>query len=184
MKYAEDIADPRVIKALSHPLRVQILGMLDGTVRSPKEIASELSEPLGNVSYHVRTLADLGLIELVKKVPRRGAIEHYYRAPERHVITDDEWVQLPRSVRRTVAGSLLAQISTDVGDGAAKGAFDADDAHLSRTVVHVDEAGRRKLADELAKFLDRAMKIGEASKNGNEELVDMNLVFMLFERGR
>ena len=48
--------------------------------------ADKLAEPLGNVSYHVRTLADLGLIELVRKVPRRGAIEHYYRAPERHVL--------------------------------------------------------------------------------------------------
>src|SRR4051812_14868171 len=85
MKHAEDIADPRVIKALSHPLRVQILGLLDGEVRSPKELADELNEPLGNVSYHVRTLADLGLIELVKKVPRRGAIEHYYKAPGRHM---------------------------------------------------------------------------------------------------
>jgi DNA-binding transcriptional ArsR family regulator len=82
MTHGEDIADPHVIKALSHPLRIKILALLEGNVSSPKELADELEEPLGNVSYHVRTLADLGLIELVKKVPRRGAIEHYYRACE------------------------------------------------------------------------------------------------------
>jgi len=35
------------------------------------------------VSYHVRTLAQLELIKLVKKTPRRGAIEHHYEAVER-----------------------------------------------------------------------------------------------------
>jgi DNA-binding transcriptional ArsR family regulator len=102
MKYRGDIADARVIKALSHPLRMRILGLLDGEVHSPKELADELDEPLGNVSYHVRTLADMGLIELVKKVPRRGAIEHYYRAPERNVVSDEEWMRTPQPLRSLV----------------------------------------------------------------------------------
>jgi hypothetical protein len=33
-------------------------------------------EPLGNVSYHVRQLEKVGLIELVAIKPRRGALEH------------------------------------------------------------------------------------------------------------
>jgi hypothetical protein len=32
------------------------------------------------VSYHVRILARLGLIELVRTTPRRGAVEHHYRS--------------------------------------------------------------------------------------------------------
>jgi DNA-binding transcriptional ArsR family regulator len=74
--------DPRVVKALSHPLRVRILSILGARVASPTQLAEETGEPLGNVSYHVRTLAGLGLIELVSTVPRRGVLEHRYRAVE------------------------------------------------------------------------------------------------------
>jgi predicted transcriptional regulator len=56
---------------------------LDAGEASPKELAGQLGEKLGNVSYHVRILARLGLIELVRETPRRGAVEHHYRATPR-----------------------------------------------------------------------------------------------------
>jgi hypothetical protein len=34
---------------------------------------------LGTLAYHFRHLRDLGLIELSRTVPRRGAVEHRYR---------------------------------------------------------------------------------------------------------
>ena len=68
-----------LMKALSHPLRRKILGRASQPF-SPKQLARELGEPIGNVSYHVRILAEAGLIELVKTEPRRGAVEHFYRA--------------------------------------------------------------------------------------------------------
>jgi DNA-binding transcriptional ArsR family regulator len=64
-------------------LRARILSLLDAGEASPKELASTLSEKLGNVSYHVRILARLGLIELVRETPRRGAVEHHYRSVPR-----------------------------------------------------------------------------------------------------
>jgi DNA-binding transcriptional ArsR family regulator len=69
--------DP-VMTALSHPLRLKILTRASERV-SPKQLADELREPIGNVSYHVRTLAEAGLLELVATEPRRGAVEHFYR---------------------------------------------------------------------------------------------------------
>ena len=67
-------------KAVGHPLRARILEALAGEPRSPNELAVEFGEPLGNVSYHVTVLRDLGMVELVDTAPRRGAVEHYYRA--------------------------------------------------------------------------------------------------------
>ena len=80
MRSITAINEPRVAKALSHPLRAQILGILEERRASPRELSEELGAPLGNVSYHVRALLHLKLIKLVKKTPRRGAIEHHYRA--------------------------------------------------------------------------------------------------------
>ena len=67
-----------VVKALAHPLRVEILQLLDEGRSSPIELSRRLNAPLGVVSYHVRVLSDLGLIRLVKRTARRGAIEHHY----------------------------------------------------------------------------------------------------------
>jgi DNA-binding transcriptional ArsR family regulator len=65
----------------AHPLRLRIfLSLLDGGEASPSELARTVDARLPNVSYHVRTLADLGLIECVREEPRRGATEHYYVA--------------------------------------------------------------------------------------------------------
>ncbi len=67
-------------KAVAHPLRARILETLAGEARSPNELAAEFNEPLGNVSYHVVVLRDLGMVELVATAQRRGAVEHFYRA--------------------------------------------------------------------------------------------------------
>lgn len=67
-------------RARAHPLRVRILELLAaGEVRSPNEIAISTGEPLGNVSYHVKRLVCLGMVELESTAPRRGAVEHFYR---------------------------------------------------------------------------------------------------------
>lgn len=73
--------DRRLLAALSHPLRVRILDHLQAHERaSPAELSAAFGIPLGNVSYHVRRLHALGLLALVKRTQRRGAIEHHYSA--------------------------------------------------------------------------------------------------------
>ena len=51
---------------------------MDSDAASPTKLASRLGVPLGTMSYHVRCLAGLGLLELVGSRPRRGALEHVY----------------------------------------------------------------------------------------------------------
>lgn len=71
-----------VLKAAGgHPLRWQILTemrKLAPQQLSPNGLRETLDQPLGNVSYHVRILAQHGLIECVRMEQRRGALEHYY----------------------------------------------------------------------------------------------------------
>jgi len=72
--------DPRLAKALSSEVRALALELLAAGAWSPKEIAVELGLDVRGVAYHVRVLKKLGCIELVETRPRRGAIEHVYRA--------------------------------------------------------------------------------------------------------
>src|SRR5262245_50870939 len=114
MSASETIIDPRLAKAAAHPLRMRILTILNQRVASPVEIARALDEPLANVSYHVKMLESLDCIELVSTTPRRGAVEHHYRALERAMLTADDMNGVPLTVRRGIADGLLTQIVKDV----------------------------------------------------------------------
>jgi DNA-binding transcriptional ArsR family regulator len=72
--------DNDLLVALRHPLRREILReMATEDAISPREIASALDQPLSNVSYHVRVLADCSAIALVDTKPVRGSMQHFYR---------------------------------------------------------------------------------------------------------
>ncbi|MBN1608674.1 MAG: helix-turn-helix transcriptional regulator [Polyangiaceae bacterium] len=66
--------------AVSHPLRAALLTKLAEDTWSPVGLSRELDEPIGSCSHHVSVLNELGLLELVDVAPRRGAVEHFYRA--------------------------------------------------------------------------------------------------------
>jgi DNA-binding transcriptional ArsR family regulator len=71
-------------RVLSHKMRVDILTMLvdAGQPMSPTELSHSLGVALNNLSYHVRVLADNGLLVLVNTRPRRGTLEHFYSPAE------------------------------------------------------------------------------------------------------
>lgn len=73
--------DDQLLVALRHPLRRRILRKMIATGRiSPRQLATELKEPLSNVSYHVRVLAEVEAATAVGQKPVRGAVEHFYSA--------------------------------------------------------------------------------------------------------
>jgi DNA-binding transcriptional ArsR family regulator len=176
--------DSRLAKALAHPLRVQLLAALNQKVASPNELAKQLGEPLTNVSYHVRMLHDLGCIELVETEPRRGALEHYYRAIVRPFFGDKDWKRLPKNARGSISDAVLQLIWDDAAEAIKTGLFDErDDRHLSRTVLALDEQGWDELNELLAETLERAMSIqvesaSRASKDEGGETFGVNLVMM------
>src|ERR687894_1971873 len=141
--------DQRLVRAIGHPLRLRLLTIFNERVASPSDLAAELGEPIGNVSYHTRILARLGCVELVKTKQVRGAVEHYYRAVVRPVFKDEDWAGLPKSIRKSLAGAVLAEIADDVGAAAGEGGFDRQDVHLARTPVTLDQKGWQELNDLL-----------------------------------
>lgn len=181
-----DLVDPRLAKALSHPMRTRILAILNERVASPNELSELIDERLPNVSYHVRALEQLGCIELVSTAQRRGAIEHYYRAVVRPFFTDRDWKKLPQSGRQAVSDVALQMIWEDVSDAIEQGTFEArTDRHLSRTVVELDEAGWSELTDLLARVLEETETIQKRSaeriKASDDKAVPARVVLMNFE---
>jgi DNA-binding transcriptional ArsR family regulator len=186
LKTVTNLNDPSLVRALAHPLRGRILGVLQERRASPSELSEELGAPIGNVAYHVRTLLNLKLIKLVKKTPRRGAIEHHYEAVSMAHITDSAWSRSPAVVKNAMVSSALEEVARSVSDGAATGGFDREEAHLTRTRLTLDERGWQQLSQELLKVLDKVDKIQAQSaqrlkKANHDGERDATLVMMLFE---
>jgi DNA-binding transcriptional ArsR family regulator len=181
-----DLVDPRIAKALSHPMRARILGILDERVASPNEISEQIDERLPNVSYHVRALLDLGCIELVDTAQRRGAVEHYYRAVVRPFFSDRDWKRLPRSGRQAISDAALKIVWEDVSQALQEGTFESrPDRHLSHNDVKLDDEGWKEVAKLLNGMIGDVERIASASaarlRKSGEEGIPATVVAMQFE---
>lgn len=81
----------RILGALNHPIRRQILRALVDKPGSAKALSRQFNQELGVVSCHLnKVLArECHVIELVDSVPRRGAIEKFY------CLKPEAWAGLP-----------------------------------------------------------------------------------------
>jgi DNA-binding transcriptional ArsR family regulator len=176
--------DEALLKAISHPLRHRLLGLLDERVASPNELARELGLPLGRVSYHIRLLADLGAIELVRTEPRRGALEHFYRAVTRAWFSEEDWARLPRAARRGIVGQNLQRIFSDVTAAVDAGGFDGPASQVTRKPLELDQRGLDEVTEVLASTAERVTRINaeSADRRGGAEGVSTELALLHFER--
>jgi DNA-binding transcriptional ArsR family regulator len=163
-KQTKGLVDQRLVKALGHPLRQRILQELRDDEKSPNELAGALDEPLGNVSYHVKILAECDAVELVRTAPVRGALEHFYRARALPRLYEAEWQQLHPSTRRALFNATLAQIWDHVVDASKSGGFEHTKSHVSWTPLELDDRAYAKFLDEIERFIDRALALQAQSE--------------------
>jgi DNA-binding transcriptional ArsR family regulator len=71
----------RALHALNHPIRRRILRELSCGEGSAKTLARAMGMELGVVSYHLNQVLarECDVVEMTDSVPRRGAVEKFYR---------------------------------------------------------------------------------------------------------
>jgi DNA-binding transcriptional ArsR family regulator len=185
-KPVSDIDDPRLVKALAHPIRVKILGILEHRTATPKEVALELGLPVENVSYHFRTLREFGFIHLERKRQVRGAIELHYRSVARPRITARAWEQLPDVVKRAMTDANLGNLNEVVARAAEQDKFSRPDSHIQRMPHTLDERAFAEASKVMTEALEHIAKLErEAQKRigqGKSDPLQSIAVVMLFER--
>ncbi len=148
------------IKAMSHPLRASVLRILADRTASPAEMARELEEELSNVSYHTKQLVEFECAELVSTRPVRGALEHFYRATERHLIDVEEWDELDPMVAESILCEIMQKMLDDFVDSARAGVIGADDKfHLTRTPLVLDQEGLREALEAHERAREELLEI-------------------------
>ncbi len=177
-----ETSEARIAKALAHPLRARILQRLGERVASPGDLAAELGAPLGVVSYHVRMLRDYDCVELVRTEPRRGALQHFYKATARPNLDEGQWRTLPSGLRRELTGETLQDLLGDLGQAAEAGALEDSELVLSRTPLELDERAFKKLNRLLARTQEQALAIAAESAARNGDVFPTELGILHFKR--
>jgi hypothetical protein len=144
-------------------LRARILQRLGERVASPGDLAVELDAPLGVVSYHVRMLRDYDCVELVRTEPRRGALQHFYRATARPTLDEDQWRTLPAGLRKELSGETVQEVVDDLAAAADAGTLDDPEVVVTRTPLELDDRGWKKLNRLLARTHEQALAIASES---------------------
>jgi DNA-binding transcriptional ArsR family regulator len=180
-----DIDDPRLVKALAHPLRIRVMSLLEQRSATPKEMALELGVPLENLSYHVRTLRDFGFIKLERRRMVRGAVEHRYGLAARPQITAKAWEQLPAAVREALDAASLDQIWDIVSRAAAQNKMARAESHLTREYVRLDEEGFAAASQIISDAVDKLMEVEKQAakrlRTHDAAEVPTVLIAMLFD---
>jgi DNA-binding transcriptional ArsR family regulator len=79
-----DLADrialttPSQVKAISHPLRTTILGLLHERAATVSELAVAVERPKSTVAHHVKVLTEAGLVQVVRTRRVRAIEERFY----------------------------------------------------------------------------------------------------------
>lgn len=131
-----------LIHALSHPYRVRALHVMNQRLASASDVAGEIGANVSVVSYHVKQLEKIGFVERVKSVPRRGAVEHYFKGTGRMIFKADEWVLIPEPIRAGVVGQELRITGDLLSESLVSETFERRaDRHHSLQEPLVDEQG-------------------------------------------
>ena len=72
------LTGPSQVKAISHPLRTTILGLLHERAATVTELAIAVERPKSTVAHHVKVLAGAGLVQVVRTRRVRAIDERFY----------------------------------------------------------------------------------------------------------
>jgi DNA-binding transcriptional ArsR family regulator len=72
------LTEPAQVKALGHPLRNTILGLLHERAATVTELAAAVDRPKSTVAHHVKVLVEAGLVRVVRTRRVRAIDERFY----------------------------------------------------------------------------------------------------------
>ncbi|MGO8184630.1 winged helix-turn-helix domain-containing protein [Rhizobium leguminosarum] len=164
------VPDPTALKALTHPVRLSMLGMLriDGPATAT-QLAARLGLNSGATSYHLRQLAQYGFIEEAPHASRR---DRWWRAS--HELTsvppseaEGEALDLDIAFNQAALSLQVGQMQQALEEYAKlpaewRKATAADDIIIPMTAAQA-EALTKRLSDIILEAMRAAPPLGEAA---------------------
>ncbi len=179
--------DQQLFRLLKNPGQLEALVILIERRASPSDIAEELGAKLNQVTYNVKELEKMGLVELVDTESRRGQVASIYRAAMRPVWSSEEWEKLSQDERERYSVWALQLFLRDVALAWKSGSFQArEDSHTSRSPLRVDEQGWARVNEVLDEALKEIHEVEvesaeRAAQAGDGELTPIRVAMFCIE---
>jgi predicted ArsR family transcriptional regulator len=167
-----ELHDPRVLRAISHPVRNRILTELDahGPLRAA-DVAQLLGIPANQASFHLRQLAKFGLVEEDPSAARDKR-DRVWRPTEAagYDVSLGEIEKTPGGkaasavFRRTMAARAHQVVEVAYGDDRSPGIHRA----VTDQAVRLTKAEARRLTEELVDVVD-AWRTRTQEPEGDDE---------------
>jgi DNA-binding transcriptional ArsR family regulator len=160
----ESSLDIRLGKAMSHPVRIEILDRLRLQPASPVDLHGKLDLPLSNVSYHFKVLKELGCIRSTGQEQIRGALKTTYKSVFDMLLDTPTWAKLSPATKARITRAGLHSIVQRADEAIEAKTLDTrSDRHLAVMTLMVDEEGWSEMAGLLDQVLQRFYAISDES---------------------
>lgn len=169
------IEDVQVLEVLNNPLRLRMLDHLAAEPRTVRELAGSLGVPVTRLYYHLDTLEEVGVIQVVEVRKSGARLQRVYQAVATHFQPGPgllDKVEDKRQLAEAVTGLVLDGARLDAvagllrqfsGEGTA--ASDEVPGSVGRTMVPLTREAAlevtEKLADLVAEMNEKADRRGE-----------------------
>jgi DNA-binding transcriptional ArsR family regulator len=166
------VDDPRLLRAVAHPVRNRILAELSATgpLRAA-DIATQIDVPANQASFHLRQLAKYGLVEEAPELARDGRDRVWRMVNERGLAVNlDELEDTPGGkaavsvYRRGVAAQIHALVDSAIGRRQEKGVHVMVSDHALRLTEDEAKEFSRDLTDLAEEWRSRSTGGGEGRR--------------------
>lgn len=155
----------RLAKAFAHPLRAEVLTMLNEQPGSAKDIVDRLEEKgeeanLNLIAYHIRVLHKLKCVEAIHTEQIRGATKTVYRGTTRMLLDDGVWSNLPRENRVGISAGAIGETAERAQHALEEGTFDnRKDRAIINLKVSLDEQGWKEVLAIVREAYERCEEV-------------------------
>jgi DNA-binding transcriptional ArsR family regulator len=173
------------LKALAHPVRVEVLQSMNAGCSTAKEIADDIGEPVGTISHHLKTLLELECIEIAETRQKRGAMEYVYRPLSRGFeFSNGEWAEVPPAARAGINAAIIREMMDTAIQSLRDGKLEErTDYNLSNVALRLDEEGWREIDERLIELVSFALGLQQrAADLPPEDVVESMLMLMHLPR--
>jgi DNA-binding transcriptional ArsR family regulator len=184
MNSIKRLEDPRTMRALAHPLRLRLLGLL--RIEGPQtatSLARLTGESVPGLSYHLRQLAEHGFIEEAPELARDNR-ERWWKASHERTswksadfLEDPERMAAEGALMREIRRVYLDALETWHQEQASWGREWIDASTTSDWILDLTAAQLAALKEELTAVIERWQGV---PREGDAEHV--TVMFHLFPR--
>jgi hypothetical protein len=175
--------------AVGHRIRIEILCLLNEAIYSASELGKLTRWPLTTIGHHIKEMLSSGSIEVARVEKVRNADQHFYRAVELPVVSDEKAVALPPEVKQEYAAVVLQAIMAESLAALRTNKLNRDPrVRMMWRWYNLDEQGRNELADEQRESWERVAEIEARSANrrakSGEKATTLIAATLGFERSK